>query len=334
MAVIEIAKIQVRRGQENQTGVPQLDGGEFAWAADTEKLYIGLRREDGGSRDDNVEILTEHHLNNIFAYTIAEHPYTYKEGSDITAESPGNEFSRTVQQKLDDTVSIKDFGVYGNGVDWDLRKFQFAVERLFLNTGEYDPHPATTLHVPAGTYLFTGTVYLPANTKIVGDGPEKTVFVLTTSSASALFKTMSSTSTNSQAAFHFDSLSGNGSSFTSGNAPSDIYIEGVTLTCDPNLTTVTQSLSLLSLDCSDRSLIKNVAFVGNHLHQSGATTTSSYVGLMIRGKQSDGTNLNSIVENCTFNNLYYGIASNYDIKGTLIQKNKFNQLVRGINFIL
>ena len=51
MAVIEISKIQVRRGQENQTGVPPLDGGEFAWAADTENLYIGLRRDDGGARD-------------------------------------------------------------------------------------------------------------------------------------------------------------------------------------------------------------------------------------------------------------------------------------------
>lgn len=44
MAVIEIAKIQVRRGQEQQTGVPPLAGGEFAWAADTENLYIGLKK--------------------------------------------------------------------------------------------------------------------------------------------------------------------------------------------------------------------------------------------------------------------------------------------------
>ena len=42
MAVIEIAKIQVRRGQENQTGIPVLDSGEFGWASDTEHLYIGL----------------------------------------------------------------------------------------------------------------------------------------------------------------------------------------------------------------------------------------------------------------------------------------------------
>ena len=76
MAVIEISRIQVRRGQENQTGIPTLAGGEFAWAADTEHLYIGLRREDGGARDANVRILTENDAINVFttvdaAYTLS-----------------------------------------------------------------------------------------------------------------------------------------------------------------------------------------------------------------------------------------------------------------------
>ena len=71
MSIIEVARIQVRRGQENQTGVPQLAGGEFAWAADTEKLYIGLRREDGGSRDANVEILTENSARNLLLFAFA-----------------------------------------------------------------------------------------------------------------------------------------------------------------------------------------------------------------------------------------------------------------------
>ncbi len=339
MAVIEIAKIQVRRGQENQTGVPQLDGGEFAWAADTERLYIGLRREDGGSRDTNVEILTENHLNNLFAYTIAEHPYIYKYGntstvvnsSGITAEDGTNdEFSRTVQDRLDDWASIKNFGVYGNGVDWDLRKFQFAIDRVFLNTAGYNPHPRTVLHAPAGTYVLTGTVYLPANTTIVGDGPGRTVFVLTTNSG-ALFKTMAIDSTNGENPLDFDGGSGEGSNFTTSTAAVNIHLEGLTLTVDPTMTTITEALILLSLDCSDRSLIKNVEFVGFHVDGS-TETSSSYIGLNLRGKTADGTNENSIIQGCTFKNLYHGITSNYDIRGTLIEDNKFYELVRGINF--
>ena len=42
MAIVQISRIQVRRGQKNVgSGVPQLAGGEFGWAVDTRELYIG-----------------------------------------------------------------------------------------------------------------------------------------------------------------------------------------------------------------------------------------------------------------------------------------------------
>ena len=95
MPIIEIARIQVRRGQENQTGVPTLAGGEFGWAADTEHLYIGLRREDGGSRDENVRILTENDLDNFFDSVVTNNSaYIYRENSLITADQFGVEYER------------------------------------------------------------------------------------------------------------------------------------------------------------------------------------------------------------------------------------------------
>jgi len=37
MAVVQISRIQVRRGQKNTgTGLPQLASGELAWAVDTQ----------------------------------------------------------------------------------------------------------------------------------------------------------------------------------------------------------------------------------------------------------------------------------------------------------
>ena len=65
MAVIEIAKIQVRRGQEHVTGVPQLDPGEFGWAQDTQHLYIGKRISEGANNDENSRILTDLDLRSI-----------------------------------------------------------------------------------------------------------------------------------------------------------------------------------------------------------------------------------------------------------------------------
>ena len=59
MAILEIAKIQIRRGQENQTGIPQLDAGEFGWAEDTEHLWIGKSVAEGAPDNNNTRILTE-----------------------------------------------------------------------------------------------------------------------------------------------------------------------------------------------------------------------------------------------------------------------------------
>ena len=68
MAILEIAKIQVRRGEENVTGIPQLDPGEFGWAEDTEHLYIGKRISEGARDDNNSRILTEQDQENIIEH--------------------------------------------------------------------------------------------------------------------------------------------------------------------------------------------------------------------------------------------------------------------------
>lgn len=65
MAVVEIAKIQVRRGQENTGGMPQLSPGEFGWAEDTQHLYIGKSITEGAVDNNNTRILTEVDIANL-----------------------------------------------------------------------------------------------------------------------------------------------------------------------------------------------------------------------------------------------------------------------------
>ena len=62
MAVVQISKIQVRRGQENQgSGLPQLSSGEIGWAVDTQKVYIGNGSvAEGAPQVGNTNLLTEH----------------------------------------------------------------------------------------------------------------------------------------------------------------------------------------------------------------------------------------------------------------------------------
>jgi hypothetical protein len=121
MAVIEIARIQVRRGLELQTGVPNLAPGEFGWAEDTERLYIGHSVSEGGISDGNTRILTEHDLANVFALvygqgTSVASTATYRYRDDL----PYNELhSNTIRiaNKLDTTVSLVDYGAVTNTVN-------------------------------------------------------------------------------------------------------------------------------------------------------------------------------------------------------------------------
>jgi len=61
--------------------------------------------------------------------------------------------TRTIQQKLRETLSVKDFGAIGDGVADDTVAIQTAMVQLALNGGQ--------LVFPYGTYLITNTIILP-----------------------------------------------------------------------------------------------------------------------------------------------------------------------------
>ena len=62
MAVVQISRIQIRRGQKNQgSGLPQLASGELAWAVDTQELFVGNGAvAEGAPYVGNTKVLTEH----------------------------------------------------------------------------------------------------------------------------------------------------------------------------------------------------------------------------------------------------------------------------------
>ena len=78
MAVVQISRIQIRRGRKNSgSGIPQLAGGELGWAVDSQELYIGNGSvSEGSPAVGNTKVLTEN--DNLF--TLADQ-YTYKDGT-------------------------------------------------------------------------------------------------------------------------------------------------------------------------------------------------------------------------------------------------------------
>ena len=61
MAVVQISKIQIRRGRKNTgSGLPQLSSGELGWAIDSQELYIGNGAvAEGAPTVGNTKILTQ-----------------------------------------------------------------------------------------------------------------------------------------------------------------------------------------------------------------------------------------------------------------------------------
>ena len=159
MAVVQISKIQVRRGQKNSnSGIPQLSSAEFAWAVDSQELYIGNGSvQEGAPYVGNTKILTEH--DNILELA-SSYQFAHNDTS-ISLSVP-----RELQYKLDEYVSVADFGAVGDGSTDCVAAFQTAFTQLFRNVNE---NYKKVLLVPNGEYLFLSDLSIPSGVILRGE---------------------------------------------------------------------------------------------------------------------------------------------------------------------
>ena len=159
MAVVQISKIQVRRGQKNSaSGVPQLSSAEFAWAVDSQELFIGNGSVlEGAPYVGNTKILTEHD-------NILDLASSYQFGSNDTSITLS--IARSLQSKLDEYVSVTDFGAVGDGSTDCVLAFETAFTQLFRNV---NTNYRKVLLVPNGEYLFSSDLAIPDGVMIQGE---------------------------------------------------------------------------------------------------------------------------------------------------------------------
>lgn len=78
----------------------------------------------------------------------------------------------TVEAKLQQTISIKDFGAVGDGATDNSDAIQAAIDYLSVNDGGM-------LYIPTGTYFHSETLIWKNNIVVVGDGKRSSVLMYT-----------------------------------------------------------------------------------------------------------------------------------------------------------
>jgi hypothetical protein len=330
MPIIEIARIQVRRGQENTTGVPRLEPGELGWAEDTQHLYIGKRIIEGAVNDDNTRILTEVDLPGILDslnHSTTQTQTTLYRYRSFTNTNYIRDFSkvRLLQDKLDETVSIYDFmngspSTTTNLVPTDITiELNSAIQTLFNNP--VNPTDARrALKIPAGNYIITNSMIdLPPKTILVGEGKGLTTIILNSPSDS-MFRTVDAYGVSFDNTMSLDN-----------DGAGEILISDMTISYNNGNTNVDP---LISLDNARNVRIHNVGFTTINADLSNPTLVSTGTAIAIRGNLgTDESNFvcrNISVTECSIENVSLGIHLTGKVTGSIIESNIFNNLQQGM----
>ena len=237
MAVVQISRIQVRRGQKNSnSGVPQLSSAEFAWAVDTQELFIGNGSvAEGAPYVGNTKVLTEH--DNLLDFISS---YSFAASDPSIFES----VNRPLQRKLDETVSVLDFGAIGDGSTDCTVAFQKALDQLFKNT---NLNYRKVLLVPNGEYFFDDELDIPSGAIIKGE--TRNGSILNISNQRVRFVT-----TDNKYYAEFDSS----------NYPENVIIENLT---------INRTSGYIDFSGVQNSLVKDVTVKGDYVPGSVDSTT-------------------------------------------------------------
>ena len=271
MPIVQISRIQHRRGK--RTDLPQLAAGELGWVVDEQRLFIGNGTvSDGAPAVGNTEIVTA----GSSAFTTALN-HTYKgylgDSTPVTTST-----ARTVQQRLDDYVSVKDFGATGDDSTADVTAIQNAIDEIYKDTDKDDTRSRRVLFFPAGTYRINTALKIPPYAHLVGEGPDKTI--IKNSGNNAVMVTQDD----------------------DGNVGADIGNSGATTPTQIQVSSMTLRNTVayggVSLDRATNVYFNNVKFQGSYA--SGGSDASTSKGVTVNHSNATYSTSNVTFNQCQF----------------------------------
>jgi hypothetical protein len=308
MAITQISKIQVRRGLLEE--LPQLASGEFGWAIDAQRLFIGNGTyKEGAPELGNTEILTHESdvfsLSGVYTYKGERAGYIVKTG--LTTLNPA---TRSMQDKFDDIVNFRDFNGAGDGVTNDVVHLNHAIQQLYKQSVLSEHRVRRTLHLSAGTYILEGDyIKLLPYVKLKGDGKNSTFIIQkgnpqNSSLSYPVVKVVDSL-------LHETLLIGTDAAILPGNNE----LEDLTLINETNN-------DVMFLESVTDIYCNRVRFKGN----TSLPTTVSLTACVKFPQVQNYNSSNITFNNCEFINHYHGIIADCSVTNVTISNCYFNEL--------
>jgi hypothetical protein len=309
MAVVQISRIQIRRGQKNQgTGIPQLASGELAWAIDTQELYIGAGAvSEGSPAVGNTKIVTI--KDNLLELV---NQYRYKRNNPFiqTSSDPNNAITLSLEERLDHRVTNASYGILDNDQDMTIQ-IQHAIDNLFITNKSSGQSQRVTLEFLPGKYVISSTIYIPSYLSIVGSGPQKTIFDYKGTNG-PVFRFINDTSTISTRNFTIG-LNANLYNNTGvyNQQPRNIILKNFSVKVNELDT------ACFLMESVRDSIFEDLEIIGNYDWYAGVDSSvpiiSNNFAFNLQGFSSLITSKNNKFRNISISRYIYSIVSDYDI---------------------
>jgi hypothetical protein len=308
VAVVQISRIQVRRGRKGVSDIPQLASGELGWAVDTQELYIGNGSvAEGAPFVGNTKILTS--TDNIFE--IADQ-YEYKTGSSLVRTVPTTRtpIRVTLQERLDYDVYVANFGAVHDDSVIQTEALQRAIDNVFLIT-KTSPQNRYILQIAPGLYKINASLKLPPYCTLRGAGKNKTIIEQTT--ANPIFVTVNGSGTVGGPYDEEDE------DLDDSNQSTNLDISGMTLQYSSGSPKLFDTA--IVLQSTSFSNFYNLKIKGYWSANDGAQADSKAVDL--QSFSSSYRSKNNLFKNIEIEGFCYAVDSSFDIE---------NNTFRDVNF--
>jgi hypothetical protein len=312
VAVVQISRIQVRRGRKGQTDIPQLASGELGWAIDTQELYIGNGAvSEGAPAVGNTKILTA--ADNIFdlsdQYELRKDTSYIQTGA--VARTPVNV---TLQERLDYETFAANFGAVHDETIIQTAALQRAIDNLFLNT-KTSPENRFVLNIGPGIYRIDDSLKLPPYTTLKGAGIDKTIIEQTTNNP--IFITVNGASTIGS----YDETV----LLTASNQAQALDISGMTLRYENTSPKIFNTAMILQ--SSHNGYFHDLRIKG---YWDGDGVQANSKGIELRSFSGAVRSRNNRFERIEIEGFCYGVDSSYDIENNAFMYTNFQTCLVGV----